>query len=124
MAGRITTGTGTLSLFPPFSTYSTDPTNGACLFSGRFNLQADGTFGISNTLTMSASVSLYSTYNLIKTGPAFMYLTLSNSYTGPTIVQQGWLWAQNAWALGDPGAGTIVSNNASLGAQRQFWHYE
>jgi autotransporter-associated beta strand protein len=112
--GKITTGTGTFTLFQPFSTYSTDPTNGACTFSGKFNLQEDSTFAITNPLTMSANVSSYSTYALTKTGPSHMYLTLSNSYTGPTIVQQGWLWAENAWALGGTNMGTIVSNNASL----------
>jgi fibronectin-binding autotransporter adhesin len=46
-------------------------------------------------------------------GGAF-YLSASNYFTGPMVLQQGLLFAQNPWALGTTNGGTVVSNGASL----------
>jgi len=53
-------------------------------------------------------------YGITKTGVGYLFLSASNSYTGLTVVQQGWIYAQNAWALGSTSSGTVVSNGATL----------
>jgi len=113
--GRITTGpAGTLELFEPFVTYSTDPTNGACTFVGNLALEEDSTFGITNNLTVQGVLSSFGDYALTKNGFGTLTLNGNNTYTGPTVIQQGWLFAQTSTALGQTNFGTIVSNNASL----------
>jgi autotransporter-associated beta strand protein len=112
--GQILTGSGTLQLFQPFNTYHTDPTNGASIFNGNLELIADSTFGISNNLTISGVLSSSGNYALTKNGFSHLYLLGNNTYTGPTIIQQGWLHAESPTALGAATSGTIVSNNASL----------
>lgn len=112
--GRITTGTGIFTLFQPFTTYSTDPTNGACSFSGRLAIREDSTFGITNNLTISAAISDASPDALIKTGPGILFVPASNSYAGPTLIQEGIFYAQNSWAMGATTSGTVVSNHATL----------
>lgn len=107
----ITTGAGQLQLFPPLATYSS--TNGFSTISGNFNLlSGTETLAISNDLHMSAIVSGVGT--LAKTGPGTLYLFGANTYTGPTLVQQGWLRADSPLALGSTNNGTIVSSGATL----------
>jgi autotransporter-associated beta strand protein len=38
----------------------------------------------------------------------------ANTYTGQTVVSEGWLYAQNSLALGATTSGTVVSNGATL----------
>ncbi len=112
--GQIVTGAGTLELFQPFVTYQTDPTNGASFFNGNLELFEDSTFGITNTLTIQGLIFDSFTDALIKNGSGFLTLTTSNSYAGPTIIQEGWVDIQNAWALGANTSAVVVSNNATL----------
>jgi autotransporter-associated beta strand protein len=112
--GRISTGTGTLLLFSPLVTYSTDPTNGAPLFNGNLELLQDTVLGITNDFTINGVISSSGSWTLTKTGPRNLYLSGANTYTGPTIIQQGWLHARTPTALGGTTFGTVVSNNASL----------
>jgi autotransporter-associated beta strand protein len=113
--GRITTGGGgTLELFEPFVTYRTDPTNGVCNFIGNLLIEEDSTLGITNDLTINGVISSTGNWALTKNGVRNLYLSGANTYTGPTIIQQGWLHAQTATALGQTNFGTVVSNNASL----------
>ena len=109
---RITTGGGLLQLFQPLVTYSS--TNGASLFVGNLQLLQNSTFGISNNLTIQGTISSSGDVALTKNGFGNLYLSGNNTYTGPTIIQQGWLHAQTATALGATNFGTVVSNNASL----------
>jgi len=51
---------------------------------------------------------------LIKTGPQTLSLNASNSYTGATVVQEGYLLVGNADALGSASAGTTVAAGANL----------
>jgi autotransporter-associated beta strand protein len=113
--GRITTGAGgSLALFEPFVTYSTDPTNGVCTFLGNLTLEEDSTFGITNNLTIQGVLSSFGDYALTKNGFGTLTLNGNNTYTGPTVIQQGWLFAETSTALGQTNFGTVVSNNASL----------
>jgi autotransporter-associated beta strand protein len=114
-AGNITTGTGTLELLtPPLVTLST--TNGPSSISGNLLLQGGGidNFIISNDLTVSASISGIASETLTKIGQGNLFLTASNSYAGVTAVDEGWVWAENNFALGSTNGGTFVSNNATL----------
>ena len=121
-AGSITTGTGVFTLFQPFSTYSSQPTNGIPTFSGSLILDdsADNVFAISNDIVISGSVSSFTANALIKTGPGTMYFPFSNSYTGPTYIQQGLLYCENAWSLGNTNTPVVVSNNATLALSGAF----
>ena len=66
-------------------------------------------------LNISASISSYTPgLGLIKTGVGAVALTAANTYSGPTYIQQGWLWASNALALGATSRGTEVSSGATL----------
>ena len=114
----ITTGAGQLQLVtPPLATvFST--TNGGSTISGNLMLDTDSTFAITNTLTVSASIS--GSYALMKTGPQFLYLTSSNSYSGLTVIQQGWIYIENGYALGSTANGTVVSNGATLAMNGNF----
>jgi autotransporter-associated beta strand protein len=113
--GDIFTGVGILTLFQPLTTRQTDATNGICVMTGRLRLRSDSILGITNNLTMAAAVDSPSGgFTLTKAGPGKMFLQNSNAYTGLTVVQDGWLYVQNAWALGDPTNGIVISNGASL----------
>ena len=107
--GQVTTGAGQITLCNTVVVGA-----GASSISG--NVLLDGSIVITNAepyvLNMLASVS--GAAGIIKTGFGELYLSASNSYTGLTVVQQGWLHAQNPWALGSTSSGTVVSNTASL----------
>ncbi len=63
-------------------------------------------------LTISAVVS--GTCGITKSGISYLYVTSANTYSGPTVVQDGVLWIQNSLALGSTASGTVVSNGATL----------
>ena len=108
----ITTGTGTLTLFQPLATIQS--INGGSTISGNFNLNGPSTLTVTNDLTISAIISGSSSYTLTKAGLANLYLSGANTYSGLTVVQQGYLHAQNNLALGSAVNGTVVSNTATL----------
>lgn len=111
-ANILNTSAGTLNLV-----------NGTTLsvISGNSSIAGNLNVGDTNTtciwsnggiLSMTASVSGSATIDNTGTGNTF--LTTANSYFGPTVVQQGFLWAQNSLALGATNSSVIVSNGASL----------
>jgi autotransporter-associated beta strand protein len=113
--GNITTGIGTLQLLEgPISTLLS--ANGPSTISGNLQLEAGGidTFSISNTLNINASISGAASETLVKLGQGYLVLTASNSYAGVTAVNEGWVWAENNFALGATNGGTFVSNSATL----------
>jgi autotransporter-associated beta strand protein len=108
--GQITTGSagqfrlhGTVTVLPATATISG-------------NVLLDGGVVITNysgaSLYIPASIS--GSYGITMAGVGNDYLQSSNSYTGLTVVQQGYLWVENSWALGSTSSGTVVSNGASL----------
>ena len=115
-SGRIATGTGQLKMNGDLVAYNLAGTNLNPSLSGFLNLfGADRIFNVTNTdLTISASILDLDVNSLVKTGVGHLFLSGANSYQGLTIVQQGYLWAQNPFALGSADGGTVVSNNASL----------
>ena len=65
-------------------------------------------------LFINANILPYGSEGLSTTGPGWVYLSASNSFTGPTVVQQGYLEVENSWALGTTNSPAVVSNNATL----------
>jgi autotransporter-associated beta strand protein len=114
--GTISTGAGTLYLFTPLATIQDTVGTNLCTINGNLSLSTSqtNTFAVSNTLVINAVISDTSSNPLVKTGPGLLYLNGANTYTGPTLLQQGWIWAQNNLALGAPNSGTVVSNGATL----------
>jgi len=107
--GQITTGAGVLTVS------GTVKIGGNATVSG--NIALSSTLIFTNTvastiLHMNAGVS--GSYGITKTGVGYLFLSASNSYTGLTVVQQGWIYAQNNFALGSTNSGTVVSNGATL----------
>lgn len=110
-SANITTGAGTLVLFQTLSTYDTSGTNTTNpTANGIFSL-AGGAFAITNDLKMNANAMGNA---LTKTGPGFLFLNGTNTYSGLTVIQQGWVGINNAFALGSTNSGTVVSNGATL----------
>ncbi len=110
--GSVTMGIGLLDMYPPGTIITPSPTSGSLNISGILGLQTPCTFLITNGLTITAQI--YGNGSLTKTSYGSLFLQGSNSYTGLTSVQQGWLYAQNSFALGNTNAGTVVSSGATL----------
>jgi autotransporter-associated beta strand protein len=110
----VNTGTGYLAMYSPgiIESLSAGTPIAGSLINGSLWLTMDCLVTVSNSLTFGGEVTY--THGFSKTGPADLYLTASNSYAGLTVVQQGRLWVENAWALGSTNSGTVVSNGASL----------
>ncbi len=111
--GQITTGSaGHFGLNSAYGAVTVLPA--AATISG--NVFLDGGVVITNysgaSLYIPASIS--GSYGITIAGAGNDYLQSSNSYNGLTVVQQGWLWAENSWALGSTSSGIVVSNGASL----------
>jgi autotransporter-associated beta strand protein len=110
--GNLTTGTGTLALFPPVRAYGG---GGAANLSGKMALQfgTANVFFVTNQLNLNANLS-GAPVEFSKTGPGDMFLFGTNTYSGLTVVQQGKLRLKSGNTLGDTASGTVVSNLASL----------
>jgi autotransporter-associated beta strand protein len=114
-AGNLTTGTGTLSLVMPITKMGT----GSATFSGNAYFYdpaiagAPNTFFVTNNLNIFANLS-GAPIEFTKTGPGTIQLHGTNTYSGLTVVQQGFLSLYNGNTLGDTASGTVVSNKASL----------
>ena len=89
-----------------------------CSIGGKLNVNSNTcTFNVSGglligSLLMPASVSGGAT--ITKTGAGYLFLTASNSFTGPVNIANGTLAVGNPYALGSTNAGTTVSNSATL----------
>lgn len=105
--GTIKTGAGWLGMYGTVSSLGISSISGSI-----FSYSAPVTYSNSGTLYIPATVT--GAYGIVKAGSGHVYLSASNSYAGPTVVQQGLLHAQNNWALGATSSGTVVSNGASL----------
>jgi len=108
--GTVTMGTGFLNIYSPATIAA--PTGGGGTISGILGLETNTTFLATGSITVAASVN--GGGNLIKNGPGTLYLTASNSFTGATIVQQGYVLLQNSWGLGATNSPVVVSNTATL----------
>ena len=129
------TSSGVLDLNGYSDTASPFTLNGGQITTGAGVLTVSGTVKIGGNVTVSGNVALSSTlmftnavastilhmnagisgsYGITKTGVGYLFLSASNSYTGLTVVQQGWIYAQNNFALGSTNSGTVVSNGATL----------
>jgi len=109
--GGVTTGIGTLTL----ASSATVVVSGspASTIAGNLNVGSGTcTFALTNDLNVAAVVSGSAT--ILKTGPSGLHFSNANSYTGLTVINSGFLWAENSLALGTAASGTVVSNGASL----------
>jgi autotransporter-associated beta strand protein len=108
----VTMGTGFLDMYSPGTIITPAPASTTANISGIVGLQVACTFLVSNNLTIPAQI--YASGSLTKNGYGSLYLQASNTYNGLTLVQQGYLWAQNNFALGTTNNGTVVSSGATL----------
>ena len=108
--GTVTMGTGFLDMYSPATIVA--PSAGGGTINGFLGLQTDVNFLVTGSVTVGASI--YAGGNLIKGGTGSLYLTASNSFSGATIVQQGYVVMHNSWALGGTNSPVVVSNTATL----------
>ncbi len=117
-AGKVTTGTGLLTLGGNVTTLAAAE---SATILGRLDLGAGAarTFTVANgttgtDLNVSATIRGAAGVALVKQGPGTLLLQGCNSYSGPTQVSKGTLAINDPSALGNPAAGTTVSAGASL----------
>jgi autotransporter-associated beta strand protein len=117
-AGKVTTGTGLLTLNGDVTTLAA---GGAATIRGHLDLGAAAarTFTIANgtsgtDLDIAATISGAPGVALVKQGPGTLRLRGDDNYAGPTLVSRGTLTIASATALGATSAGTTVSVGASL----------
>ncbi|HKX61375.1 MAG TPA: autotransporter-associated beta strand repeat-containing protein [Verrucomicrobiae bacterium] len=66
-------------------------------------------------------VQMSSAADIVKDGPGGILLNSSNSFSGSLTINEGRLYAGNAFAFGTKAGGTIVNNNASLALDGSMW---
>jgi autotransporter-associated beta strand protein len=108
--GTVTMGTGFLDMYSPATIVA--PVGGGGTVNGILGLQANTTFLAAGSVTVGARV--YGGGNLIKSDTGALSLTASNTFTGATIVQQGFVILKNSWGLGSTNSPVVVSNTATL----------
>jgi len=117
LAGRVSTGTGTVSLG---GMVTSQPGNEPALLEGQvflgfvpttFNVGGDYT---NTELRITARISGGSGATLVKTGPGTLSLAGTNTYLGTTRIEQGVLLATGPSALGSTTGGTVVEQGATL----------
>ncbi len=105
-------GTGFLDFRVP---NSINVISGFATINGRIGLPTGNiTVDVPEMAVLTVNATITGGNGFFKSGPGMMHLISSNSYSGPTVVQAGWLRLQNGNALGSTAAGTVVSNLASL----------
>jgi autotransporter-associated beta strand protein len=114
--GHLTTGTGIAALTG--SVTANTNANNLARIDGKISHAATRTYNVaqgifSPDLRVAASVS--GAGGITKIGPGEMSLTTSNSYSGLTVVSEGFFDVENDFALGATSSGTIVSNGAVIG---------
>jgi autotransporter-associated beta strand protein len=111
--GTVVTGSGTLSL----------PTNGVIMVGGTSASSISGNLNVgptnttcrwTNSAALILNASVTGAAEIINTGPGQTYLEAGNSFLGALIIQQGWVYAENNYALGATSGSVMVTNNASL----------
>lgn len=116
---------GRLILFAP-GIINALSTSGAAQIN-QLDLQTDATINVPdsaifNRLDINGPVNNIAAvpHGLRKIGSGSATLKQANTYDGLTIVENGFLWINNALGLGSAAAGTVVSNNASLVLEGNF----
>jgi autotransporter-associated beta strand protein len=99
-AGTLTLSGGTLSL------------DGPTVFDNNINLSASSTINSGGNAIASGVIS--GAGDLTKTGSLSLQLTNTNTYTGTTFVNAGYLLANNASSLGTTAGDTTVASGATL----------
>ena len=69
---------------------------------------------VSSFLLIYANILPYGNYGITMTGQGLLGLQASNSFTGPIILQQGWIGLGNSYGLGATNSPIVVSNGATL----------
>ncbi len=108
--GRLETGSGLGTLNGDIAVLSTSDIFGRIAPSAaerRFHVN-------SNPVTLRVQAQVVGGGGIAKAGGGTLTLYHSNSYSGLTLVQEGWLHALHPLALGTTDNGTVVSNGASL----------
>ncbi|MBX6334253.1 autotransporter-associated beta strand repeat-containing protein, partial [Candidatus Saccharibacteria bacterium] len=94
-------------------TQTVDDGGSLLYFDGTVNL-ASGTitFNADNTIVVTGVIS--GGGNITKTGDGELTLEGANTYTGSTVVNEGFLIVEHATALGTTASGTTVADGASI----------
>jgi autotransporter-associated beta strand protein len=114
--GAVSIGTGNLTMQAP-GVISAN--NGTATISGSGALQVGS--GTCQVNVVNGELDVYASIQgsagITKNGGGNLLLFGANTYTGQTVVSDGWLWAENSLALGASSAGTTVASGASLVVQ-------
>jgi autotransporter-associated beta strand protein len=109
-AATVNMGTGFLDFRPP---HSINALSGTATINGRIGLPS-GDIAVNATGSLVVNATITGSFGFSKSGLGTMTLNGTNTYSGLTVVQAGWLRLQNGNALGSSASGTVVSNLASL----------
>lgn len=108
-AGRVSTGTGLLSLAPGASVQAS---SGTSRIEGRMSLGSDSRrlFDIDQNgfLHLDATVAGSAGVALVKTNRGSLFLAASNTFLGPVEIQGGTVWATDGHALGETNGATVL----------------
>ena len=108
----VSVGSGVLTLSAPSTINADGPT---CSINGSGILDLGvGPCLINDTFMLDVYPSVQGTAAITKIGGGYLHFHGANTYTGQTVVSQGWLFVGNPLALGATSSGTVVSNGATL----------
>ena len=116
--GKVSSGTGTLALLGNVTVVSNSFRASSIV--GKLHLgTAPRVFDVErhpflSGLVISANISGTAAAHLIKTGAGGLALSVTNSYLGQTLVQQGTLTLFDEGTPGATGGGTVITNGGTL----------
>jgi len=114
--GRITTGSGTLTMLDDLEVIESVDTNWTAYIAGHVNLNYSQmyTFDIDLATAFSMFAPTYGNGGITKTGAGQLFLSSSNSYDGLTDINDGTVYVDSDYSLGTTNSGTTVSSNAAV----------
>ena len=113
--GDIDTGTG--SVLPTGDITVNRNTNSQAIISGRMSVLSNPIIDVTGhnfSPDLKIDAQLFGAGGLTKNGVGEVSLTASNSYTGLTTVNDGYLEVDNSFALGTTAGGAVVNSGATL----------
>jgi len=113
--GKLSTGTGTYRMGGNVEVIESFETNWTAIISGQVDLGASQrTFDVDSDAQLGLTASTEGSGGIIKVGGGLLRLGGPNTYTGTTVVREGFLRADHAQCLGATSAGTVVEDGGAL----------